>query len=213
MLTSQELLTELQQAQLNDPEGTTWSQGQLIGFLNQALRTLAFTRPEATAVVAVVNVQPGARQQIPDNGTQLLRVGCNVLPDGKIGPSVRLVRKDDLDSFSSSWRSAVGPHVREYMFDSRAPTQFFIYPNAPSDCKLEIEYSAHAPTVTAAKLSEPLPVDPIYAQAIKELILYESLSGDATNGQSGAQHLQMAMELLGVKDTQDARLSPSRKSE
>ena len=212
MITCQALLTELQTTQLNDPEGVTFSQSELLIALNAALNMLALLRPDATAKHAVITMQRGARQQIPDDGNRLIRVISNVRSSGVSGQVIRLVDKADLDSSSRSWISASGLLVKEYMFDPRIPKQFFIYPNVPPSTQIEIEYSAQPKTVTADNINRSLPVDAMYAQPLQELMMYKLLSGDATNGNSGANHLQVASELLGVKAEQDNRLSAARKS-
>lgn len=211
MISSRSVVQDLQVTQLNDPEGVTWTEAQLISALNQALRMLQLLRPDATAKQAIVNVQPGARQAIPSDGVRLIRVVCNVESDGAAGQVIRLVQREDMDSASGSWLRATGLLVKEYMFDSRMPKQFFIYPRVREDKKIEIEYSACADTVTSATFNSALPVDAMYSQPLQELMMYKLLSGDATNGNNGAEHLQIAMELLGVKDAQSERLSAARK--
>lgn len=212
MISSRSVVEGLQRTQLNDPEGTTFQQAELIDALNQALRTLTLLRPDATAKNAIVNMALGARQQIPEDGVRLIRVICNMRANGHVGQVIRLVQKEDLDSSSHSWMAATGLLVKEYMFDARVPKQFFVYPTVPSSCQVEIEYSAHAKTITAENFDEPLPVDAMYSQPIQELMMYVLLSGDSTNGSSGTDHLQIAMQLLGVQDLNDERLSPSRKT-
>ena len=211
MISSRSVVQDLQVTQLNDPEGVTWTEAQLISALNQALRMLQLLRPDATAKHASVNAQEGVRQTIPIDGVSLIRVVCNIRSNGARGQVIRLVQKEDLDSASGSWMQATGLLVKEYMYDSRIPKQFFIYPAVTVDKQIEIEYSARADTVTSAAFDNDLPVDAIYAQPLQELMMYKLLSGDATNGSNGAEHLQIAMELLGVKDEQAAKLSAARK--
>lgn len=211
MLSSRSVVQDLQVTQLNDPEGVTWTEAQLISALNQALRTLTLLRPECTAKEAVIDLVNGARQKIPADGFRLIRVIRNVRASGEMGQVIRLVKKEDLDSASHSWMSAAGTHVKEYMFDRRIPKQFFIYPNVVEGSQVEIEYSARADIVTPENFDDDLPVDVIYSQPVQELMMYKLLSGDTSNGTSGAEHLQLAAELLGIKDVQDELLSAMRK--
>ena len=212
MISSRSVVTGLQRTQLNDPEGETFQEPELIDALNQALRTLTLLRPDATAKYATVNIQRGARQIIPADGVRLIRVISNIRESGQRGQIPRLVQKEDMDSMSHDWMQAAGTHVKEYMFDARVPKQFFIYPTVSSNLKLEIEYSAHPKLVTPDNFDEALPVDDMYSQPIQELMLYILLSGDSTNGSSGTEHLTIATQLLGVQDLNDERLSPARKT-
>lgn len=211
MISSRSVVQDLQITQLNDPEGVTWTEAQLISALNQALRMLQLLRPDATAKHAIVNAQDGSRQLIPVDGVRLIRVVCNVLSNDASGQVIRLVKKEDLDSASHSWMQSTGLSVKEYMYDSRIPKQFFIYPSVTIDKRIEIEYSARADTVTSLTFDDALPVDAMYAQPVQELMMYKLLSGDTTNGTSGSEHLRIATELLGVKDAQEERLSAARK--
>ena len=212
MFTSQDLINELRMTQLNDPDATTWSDTLMIIALNQALKTLALVRPDATAKIATITLKEGSRQFIPIDGVRLLSVVRNINSDNTIGIAVRLVQREDMDSMSPDWNAASGTVVREYMFDSRSPKHFYIYPCVPVGKKLEIEYSSYAETITTMNINEPLPVDAIFAQPLQELMLYKLLSGDSSNGNTGAAHLQTAMDLLGVKDKADERVSSARRT-
>ena len=212
MFSSQDLINELRMTQLNDPDATTWSDTLMIIALNQALKTLALVRPDATAKIATITLKEGSRQFIPLDGVRLLSVVRNINSDNTIGIAVRLVQREDMDSMSPDWQAANGTVVREYMFDSRSPKHFYIYPCVPVGKKLEIEYSSYAETITTMNVNDPLPVDAVFAQPLQELMLYKLLSGDSSNGNTGAAHLQTAMDLLGVKDKADERVSSARRT-
>ena len=82
----------------------------------------------------------------------------NINSDNTIGIAVRLVQREDMDSMSPDWHAASGTVVREYMFDSRSPKHFYIYPCVPVGKKLEIEYSSHVNEVTLSNIKDPLQV-------------------------------------------------------
>lgn len=213
MYSTQDLFDSLRQTQLNDPEAVTFPDAMLLTALNESLRTLILVRPDASSKNMIIDIQSGARQTLPTDGIRLLSVTCNINTDLSRGRIIRLVQKEDLDSASYSWMSAQGSSVKEYMFDSRYPAVFYIYPNVPTGTQIEIEYSASLEAVTLQTIANTLPVSSIFAQPLKEMMLYMLLSGDATNGTTGDNHLQTAMQLLGVKDLQDERLSTARKTE
>lgn len=212
MFSSQDLLNGVRMTQLNDPEAITWSDSALIIALNQALLMLALVRPDATSKIAEIDLVKGSRQFIPADGERLLRVVRNITALGETGRAVRLVQQEDMDSMSPDWHNTEGTIVKEYMFDARSPKHFYIYPTVPVGSKVEIEYSSYADNVTELNAGEPLPVSAVFAQPVQELMLYKLLSGDASNGASGTDHLRVAMELLGVKDSQDERVSSARRT-
>lgn len=206
MLSSQSLLNGVRMEQLTDADASTWSDSVLVMALNQALDMLVLARPDATAKNMVMGVVSGARQSIPSDGVRLLRVVCNIRSDGTAGGIIRLVQKEDMDSISHSWLYATGLHVKEYMFDSRIPKQFFIYPTVISDSKIEIEYSARLARIEVASDEYDIAADAIYAQPIQEFMLHKLLPSSA-----GINHLRNALDLLGVKEAQDERVSAARK--
>lgn len=212
MFSSQDLLNGVRMTQLNDPDATTWSDSTLIIALNQALRILSLVRPDATSKIATVSIIKGSRQFIPADGVRLLRVVRNINVDDTFGQAVRLVQQEDMDSMSPNWHNTEGFLVKEYMFDARSPQHFYIYPSVAPGSKVEIEYSSYADDVTELNAEDPLPVSAIFSQPVQELMLYKLLSGDSSNGSSGSDHLRVAMELLGVKDTQDERVSAARRT-
>ena len=212
MFSSQDLLNGVRMTQLNDPEAITWSDSALIIALNQALLMLALVRPDATSKIATLELEEGSRQYIPDDGERLLRVVRNITEAGDTGRAVRLVQQEDMDSMSPDWHNTSGTIVKEYMFDARSPKHFYIYPTVPTGSKVEIEYSSYADSVTELNVGDALPVSAVFAQPIQELMLYKLLSGDATNGATGTDHLRVALELLGVKDNQDERVSSARRT-
>ncbi|WP_105245452.1 DUF6682 family protein [Psychrobacter sp. Marseille-P5312] len=212
MFSSQDLLNGVRMTQLNDPEAITWSDSALIIALNQALLMLSLVRPDATSKIATLELEAGSRQYIPADGERLLRVVRNITDTGGTGRAVRLVQQEDMDSMSPDWHNTSGTIVKEYMFDARSPKHFYIYPTVPVGSKVEIEYSSYADSVTELNVGDALPVSAVFAQPIQELMLYKLLSGDASNGVSGTDHLRVALELLGVKDVQDERVSSARRT-
>ena len=213
MFSSQDLIQALRITQLNDPNATTWPDSVLLIALNEALRALVLARPDASSKIETVTLASGSRQFIPSDGVSLLRVVRNINSDESVGPAVRLVQQEDMDSMSPNWHTTQGFMVKEYMFDARLPKHFYIYPTVTPGHKLEVEYSAYPPEVTELNVANTLPVAEIFSQPLQEMMLYKLLSGDATNGNSGAAHLQTAMELLGVKDAGSERVSPARRTQ
>lgn len=212
MFSSQDLLNGVRMTQLNDPEAVTWSDAVLITALNQSLLMLALVRPDASSKIATLSLEAGSRQFIPNDGVRLLRVVRNIDAAGAIGRAVRLVQQEDMDSMSPDWHIITGNIVKEYMFDSRSPKHFYIYPNVPAGSKVEVEYSSYVDSVTETNVGDALPVSPVFAQPLQELMLYKLLSGDSSNGRSGNDHLRVAMELLGVKDKADEQVSSARRT-
>lgn len=210
MATVRDFLRELQATQLNDVEGITWDTLTLFLAMNRALNTLVLMRPDASTKVVQMELVAGTRQSIPADGYLLINVVRNIRTDGGDGRAVSLVSKDDMD-LSPNWHQISGKGVEHYIFDSRAPKTFFIYPRVNAGSKVEIEYSAHLPTLTEDNLGDEMPVDSEYEQPLYELMLYKLLSGDSGQAITGQGHLSAAATMLGVKIQGEASSSPSKK--
>lgn len=205
-ITCKELIDGVQQTQLNDVEKITYTEALLLSALNQALVLLVLVRPDASAAFHTLACAEGTRQVLPADGLRLLKVVRNIKPDGKPGRIVNLVNQHDLDAADPDWHSGTPKQIiKEYMFDERSPTSFYIYPPAIEGTKLDIEYSKHPGQMTS--LQQELPVSDIYRQPLQEFILYKLLSGEGGQGQ-GMQHYNNGMALLGGKVTGDRYVAP-----
>lgn len=205
-ITVKELLDGVQQTQLNDVDQVTFTEALLLSALNQALALLVLVRPDVTATFQTLACAEGTRQELPMDGLRLLKVVRNVKNDGKPGRAVRLVNQHDLDSIDPDWHSGTPKEtIKEYMFDERSPTSFYIYPPAVAGTKLDIEYSKQPNEIISVE--ETLPVSNIYRQPLQEFILYKLLSGEGGQGQ-GMQHFNTALSLIGAKPALDKYLAP-----
>lgn len=211
MLTVQDLIRTTRMTQLDDPDGTTWPDTAMLHGLNEALRMLCLLRPDATSTIASLVTIAGTRQNIPTDGERLLKAVRNINADDVIGRAVRLVNQNDLDAMSPDWHQQVGTRVFEYCFDDRSPKWFYIYPSVGAGKKIEIEYSKTPPMLTLDDMEDEIPVSVVFSQPLQELMLYKLLSGDASRGQGSANHLQVAVQMLGLKTAADAFSSPTQR--
>ena len=210
-LTVQDLIRTARMTQLDDPDGTTWPDSAMLHGLNEALRMLALLRPDATSVIHTLVVVAGTRQFIPSDGERLLKVVRNINSDDSIGRAIRLVNQNDMDSMSPDWHQQVGTRVSEYCFDDRTPKWFYIYPSVAAGSKIEIEYSKTPPALGLEDLDDDIPVSVIFSQPLQELMLYKLLSGDSSRGQASTNHLNTAVQMLGLKTAADVFSSPTQR--
>ena len=210
MLTVQDLIRTTRMTQLDDPDGTTWPDAAMLHGLNEALRMLCLLRPDATSTIVSLTTVAGTRQTIPADGERLLKAVRNINVDNTIGRALRLVNQADLDAMSPDWHQQVGTRVSEYCFDGRTPKWFYIYPAVGVGKKLEIEYSKTPPLLTLDNMETPIPVSVVFSQPLQELMLYKLLSGDASRGQGSANHMQIAVQMLGLKVASEIFSSPTK---
>lgn len=212
--TYKKLFNDIQNTQLGDSEGITWSNSDLIIAYNQAKNMLLGFRPDSNVKIAEIPLSNGSRQFIPADGLRLLDVVRNISKDGNLGQSIRQIDMACLDAYPD-WHNLKGEVILEYMFDHRMPKFFYVYPSpiyfGDSGSRVEIIYSAMPNDITAENLEELLPFDSIYDQALIELMLYKLLSGDNEQGRNNSIHMQAAMGLLNIQsESASANDSASR---
>lgn len=135
------------------PQYAGWREKDMVRWLNLGQRFIATYLIRSSTVVTSVKLAPGARQSIAAvasasnklgrdfQGLELLEVSAHMGADGLTpGRAVVLVSKDELDAENRNWRAATASATpREYVFDPRAPRDFWIYPPAHATTAVWVE--------------------------------------------------------------------------
>lgn len=152
------------------PQFKRWGETELVFWLNDAQRAIAKFLPWSCARVDAVKLVAGTRQSIetilaanviPGDGSSPANVNGRVLQDvirnmgadgATPGTSIRLLRREDLDTNRTDWHTAAGAPISGYVFDPRTPKVFYVYPPVPSATAqwVELSYLAHPKDITAA---------------------------------------------------------------
>jgi len=199
---------------LQDEEHVRWEVPELLRWINDAAREAIVRRPAARAVTAVVALVAGTRQAIPATGVELLDVVRNLGTTGTTpGRSVRRVDRQLLDDQDPDWHSAKAKSViKHYTFDERAPKDFYVYPPAVADTKVEALYSELPPDVTDQ--GDTLDMGREYLNTLVEYICYRALSKDSefANGTVAALHYQAFVDSVTDNNAQTTANSPNQNS-
>lgn len=196
---------------LQDQSNVTWTQAQLLNWLNDAQRTVALVRPDASAITGNITLQSGTKQALPTKGLRLLAVIRNMGKDGSTpGPVVRLVDRNTLDTATPNWHSAKGATlIREYVIDDRDPMTFWVSPPSDGKGKIEATYAVSPQKITT--ISDDVSIPSNYVPALIEWMLYRCFSRDSEqtpNYARAAGHFQAFFQLLGTKTQADLAVSP-----
>ena len=192
----------------NDPPYVRWEQPEMFGWLNDAACEVVIRRPAARAVTGLVTLVAGTLQSLPDGGLQLLDVVRNAG-----GRSVRRTDRQLLDDSAPDWHSMKqSSTVRQFTFDERTPTVFYVYPPAKVGAQIEALYSEAPPAV--AEEDDELDLDRAYIGPLVSYILYRALAKDSeyANGALAAAHFQAFNEALGANNQMTAAASPNTAS-
>lgn len=144
------------------PQFTSWTQVELLSFLNDGQRAIAKYLPTACSRIDSIKLAPGARQSIdfipsaniiPGDGSAAADVRGNALlsvshlmgADGATpGRALRIVDRDVLDASQPSWHVvSVGATATptQYTYDPRNPKIFYVCPGVPASPALWAEVS------------------------------------------------------------------------
>jgi hypothetical protein len=202
---------------LQDNNSVTWTETQLIEWLNDALRAVVDNRPDATSVTASMALAAGTKQSLPAGGAKLLKVIRNMGAGGATpGRAIRIVDQDTLDENAPNWHADTPTaEVKAYVFDAEAdPKVFYVTPPADGTAQVEIAYSADPTEITA--VGDTVPVPDVYAPSLIEWMLYRCFSRESIktpNYQRGLNHQRAFFNLLGVKMQADLTYRPVAGSE
>lgn len=206
---------------LKDTSTTRWTGLELQNWLNDSYREIVNLHPDANTLTGVYTCVAGYRQDIQNtypNSHRLLEVLSN---QGNTSTyrGVRLINRRTLDDQRPGWYNEDSSvNIQLYMYDSRVPKEFLVYPPATVDAALEVIY-VEVPTphtLTESQLLNPattetIKLDIIYANPMLDYILYRAYSKDSDNSGSAARavaHYQAFVTSLQYKVHSDEQINP-----
>ena len=198
---------------LNDADMVRWPTAELIMWINDACRVIAGVRPDACIQRKDLDLVAGSRQSIAGLTPPAVRL-LNVSHNAPGGRAVRLVDKEQLDTTIPDWHSHdPSTTVRNYTFDNREPTTFFVFPPAAVGAKVSVVYSAMPVEITEANLAtQDLSLDDGYVDTIVNYVMYRAFGKDSEttgNAELAVAYRAAVESALGLKTTADARFSPA----
>ena len=198
---------------LNDSDGTRWTDSELISWINSGQRVIVLVRPDSTSENTTLTLAAGTKQTLPADGSRLLDVIRNIGANNAAGRAVRYVDRETLDVLSDWHTHAQADTIKNWVYDGRDPTHFYVYPPAKNTSKLEILYSKNPTDATTS--SSVLSIQDIYEDPLLNYVLHRAYAKEAEYGQNAALssgYLQACFGMLGVKTTKDGAFSPELNS-
>lgn len=189
-----------------------YSDAELLGFANQALKRIAVLRPDLFAKIADFSTVAGeVIQTAPSDSLRVMEV-FRV----KNGASIRETNRETLDQTYPDWANDdPGPTVN-WMRHPRNSNRFFIYPKAPASQTLVIEYAQTPKTYALGETVALLPEAYLPVVIDGTIFLAESIDNEHVNSnraqlfqQSFVQSLSTNFQARPVTDTETAGLSPN----
>lgn len=201
---------------LQDIDRDTWTDADLLGWLNDAQRNVVNVRPDSNSATVSFKCATGTRQNLVIGDIRLLRVTRNMGSDGATpGNAINIFERGIKDRFNPQWHSELGQTVvKEYTYDAVArPHVFWVSPPvkvSPPDVYIEID-KAVVPTLLTNKDNDDIELRDTYIPMIHEWMLYKSFARDSEetpNWQRAARHFMNFYAMLGAKLPADIAVDP-----
>lgn len=181
---------------LHDVGGAVWPSAIKLGYLNEAVKTVALLRPDVMATVAEVTLTADTPlQSIPTDGDRLLYVVRNVAT----GRPIRKIHREAINDVAIGWTPATLTEIDHYMFDEENPRYFYVYPVPDAALVVEIVYAKTPSVVDADSVSVGIP--DIYLSPLKDFVLAKCFGMETKGSDYGKStyYMQSFYNALGVK--------------
>lgn len=200
---------------LQDTTSVRWPVDELVRGLNDGQREIVLYRPDSNTKVATGTLAAGTRQDLTtmtgvstSNPAKLIDITRNMAATSA-KKAVRLISREILDAQTPGWHNSTSAvDVIHFMFDSRDPRAFYVYPPATALAQLEIIFAAYPTDVATptgsdyTSVSGSIGVADIYGNALLDYILYRAYMKDseyAGNAQRAQAHYAAFANSLGIE--------------
>lgn len=193
-------------ATLLDRAHRTWTLGDLIGYLNEALRGTAFVKPEMYVVQAPFTPAAGTLQTLPTDGVALIDVPRNLIGRKRV---VTQVDKGLLEEANRFWPAAtLQVEVEHYTADPRNPLRFDVFPPNDGTGSIEILYGAIPPEIHYP--DEDLQVPGSYQTPLTNFVLSRAYAKNCKKQDlsKSSWYMQQWAALLGLKSQAQVAIAP-----
>lgn len=192
---------------LNEPQ--RYSDALLLGFANQALKRMAVLRPDLFAVIDELPTQAGqVLQSMPADSLRVMEVF-----QVKDGQGVTEVSRKAMDETYPNWINDPAAPTVNWMRHVRNNNRFFIYPKAPEEQVLVVEYAQSPREYAIDEDIELLPQAYYPVLVDGTVFLAESVDNEHVNSnraqlfqQSFTQALGVSVQSRSITDTEEGGL-------
>lgn len=156
---------------IHDESFKRWTRSEMLNWASEAQVTVA-RNPGVYNRTVTMPLAEGTMQALPKDGWGLITVRCNMDGDKPVSV-VKVTTRDLLDSFCPLWRrKPKQPLVENYVYDTREPTEFAVFP--PNDGTGAVELVYMAIPAKFESESDELVVDDSYIPALVNYVVYRA---------------------------------------
>jgi len=198
-------LTTLRERLFDPAPGAGWSNSDLIGYLNEAIRATCLVKNDAYTLQAAITLAAGVAQTLPAGATALFDITENTVS----GRRVTIVDKALLDEENRYWPAATPEvDVQHFCADDRVPRRFYVTPPNDGTGSVLALYGALPAAVTTT--ADTVPTEDIYQPALIAYCVsraYAKASKRADPAKSDAAFNQWAT-MVGAKTKAQMETAP-----
>ena len=191
---------------LFDPApGAAWTDPNLIGYLNEAIRATCLVKADAYVKQTAIPIISGVTQELPADGVALLDITENTVSERRITQ----VDKALLDEENRFWPAATKEvDVQHFTVDKLAPRRFYVTPPNNGTGEVKSLYGALPPALTAVGdtvLLQDIYQPPVLSYAISRAYLKPTQRADP---QKSTTAFNEWATMVGAKTKTQADTSP-----
>ena len=195
-----------------DEANDDFTQAELIGLYNLALRFIVSLVPRAYTITTSELLAPGTLQSIPATGLALSNLVRNMGSDPGETPG-EAITEADIDAMNKlvpSWSTETAvEEVDNFMRIAGMDASFFVSPPSDGTGYVQMVYFAMPPTTTYDEdgdwENDKIPISDEFIPALPDAMLYNAYDDDTDtpgNLPRSQMYYQRAVQILGIKDTQ-----------
>tara|TARA_R100000995_G_C3478776_1_gene122595 strand:+ start:1386 stop:2033 length:648 start_codon:yes stop_codon:yes gene_type:complete len=184
-----------------------YSDAFLLDLCNQGLKRIQLLRPDLFSFVGTVDcVENAVIQSAPSDSLRIIECYSIVGGTGLVEAD-----REVLDQTIPTWVNTTAAAAINWMRHVRNPNKFFIYPKAPANQTLTVEYSQVPPTYAGDATVTLLP--DAYIPALVDVVVFlaESIDNEHVTSGRAKMYMDLFMAELGattaslpVTDTENA---------
>lgn len=197
---------------LIDADHDRWPLAERIRWANESMGAILSRRPQALTVRTVKALEAGVLQHVSTGASMLIDVVRNVAEDGVTsGTPIRRTDRQQIDDVDPDWMTgAKSKKVKQYTFDDRTPTVFYVYPPAIAGTKVEI-MEAGVPA-DISDVEDDLSIGAEYLESVVNYVCYRCNSKDSeyANAAVATMFYQAFEASLGAGVQTQAVASPNQ---
>ncbi len=189
---------------LLDAQKRSWSDDELVGYLNEFQRQTVFLKPDAHTTRAFIPLVAGTSQELPDDGVAVLEIGENE-GSGRVATQINAELMTHANRF---WPAATYElDVQHWSHDPRDPRRFEVTPPNNGYGSVQCLYGAVPAQIT---LNDPIAYPDSYEHAAKCFVLAKAYAKNAQRQDLGKAESYMAQykQALGIKSQAQAAVAP-----